>query len=262
MLVGLAVIGVWFAGDWYGTTLRDPLFVDGLVLSFAMGMQLLLHLQNKRIFKLPGSLPMWSTLHIYTGFFVVGAFIIHTSGSLPDTRLEWILWLLFVVVVISGLIGTYLSRTIPDRLEQDGERISFDSMSALRSALQQRANSLLLLSSQQASFRLFQELYDATLHDFFKAPRNAIAHLRGSNRPLKRLMFELDAIEPNLNREDHQLLVDLKGLVTSKNQLDFKSAHEAALRVWLFVHVPATYALVVLSVLHALIVYAYRSGVD
>ena len=261
-MTGLAIVVVWWATNWYSSTLRDPLFVDGLVLSFAMGMQMLLHLKNKGLFTLPGSLAMWSSIHIYTGFFVVGAFVIHTSGSLPDTRLEWILWLLFVIVAVSGLVGTYLSRSIPDRLEQDGARVSLDSMPAVRSALAQRASTLLLLSSGQSSFKLFKDLYDVTLQDFFKAPRNAFAHLRGSNRPLKKLMFELDALETNLDREGHDLLTDLKGLVDSKNRLDFKFAHETALRIWLFVHVPATYALVVLSVLHALTAYAYRSGVD
>ena len=80
--------------------------------------------------------------------------------------------------------------------------------------------------------------------------------------PLKKLMFELDALETDLDREGHGLLTDLKRLVDSKNRLDFKFAHETALRIWLFVHVPATYALVVLSLLHALTAYAYRSGVD
>ena len=258
----LAVITIWWVTDWYSATLRDPLFLDGLVLSCAMGLQLLLHLQNRGLFALPGSLPFWSGVHIYTGFFVVGAFIIHTSGSLPDTRLEWALWLLFVVVVVSGLIGTYLTRSIPDRLEQDGERVPLDSLPAIRSALAQRASTLLLLSSRQPSFKLFQDLYDATLHEFFKAPRNAFAHLRGSNRPLKKLMFELDALETDLDRDGHEVLADLKNLVTSKNRLDFRFAHEMALRIWLFVHVPATYALIVLSVLHALTAYAYRSGVD
>ncbi len=42
-----------------------------------------------------------------------------------------------------------------------------------------------------------------------------------------------------------------------KDRLDFARVYLGLTRGWLFVHVPVTYALVVLSVLHVIVVYAY-----
>ena len=39
--------------------------------------------------------------------------------------------------------------------------------------------------------------------------------------------------------------------------LDFRLAHQAVLKGWLFVHIPATYSLLLLSVLHIIIVHAF-----
>jgi hypothetical protein len=48
--------------------------------------------------------------------------------------------------------------------------------------------------------------------------------------------------------------------VVEKDRLDFSRVYLGMTRAWLFVHVPATYALIVLTVLHVLVAYAYSSG--
>jgi len=48
--------------------------------------------------------------------------------------------------------------------------------------------------------------------------------------------------------------------VVEKDRLDFARVSLGLTRGWLFVHVPVTYALMVLMVLHVLVVYAFSSG--
>ena len=45
-----------------------------------------------------------------------------------------------------------------------------------------------------------------------------------------------------------------------KDQLDFARVYLGMTRTWLFVHVPVTYSLIVLTVLHVIIAYSYSSG--
>ena len=45
-----------------------------------------------------------------------------------------------------------------------------------------------------------------------------------------------------------------------KDRLDFSAVHLGLTKGWLFVHVPVTYALIVLIVLHVFVVYAFSSG--
>ena len=75
-------------------------------------------------------------------------------------------------------------------------------------------------------------------------------------------MFELETVEAELDQNACQAMQEIRSLVERKNRLDYQYAHEGALKLWLAIHIPATYGLLVLSVLHVLSIYAYRSGVE
>ena len=105
------------------------------------------------------------------------------------------------------------------------------------------------------------DLYANHLRDFFDGPRNIAAHLIASQRPLKRLTDEIDNLSRYMDQQSQEKLAAIKNLVIEKDRLDFARVHLGLTRSWLFVHVPATYALVVLTVLHVLVVYAFSSGV-
>ena len=104
------------------------------------------------------------------------------------------------------------------------------------------------------------DLYTNHLRDFFDGPRNVTAHLIGSQRPLKRLTEEIDTLSRYVDKQGQEKLEAIKILAVEKDQLDFAHVHFWLTKGWLFVHVPVTYALIVLSVLHILVVYAFSSG--
>ena len=252
-------VSIW-ATDIYDVSLRNPRFFDGWILAGAMIAQLLLHGCRKRWFPLPGSDNARVTFHIYTGVFVIAMFAAHTGNSLPDTLFEWALWVFFVVLVLSGVLGAYLTRAIPHRLDEYGERLVLESIPVMRSELAHQAAKVSLQT--QAGSPLISDLYDRVLYNFFNAPRNLWFHLRSSRRPMKQLMFELETVEAELDQNSREVMQEIKSLVEHKNRLDFQYAHEGALKLWLAVHIPATYGLAVLCILHVLSIYAYRSGVE
>ncbi|MGE0022671.1 MAG: hypothetical protein AB7S70_03455, partial [Hyphomicrobium sp.] len=104
------------------------------------------------------------------------------------------------------------------------------------------------------------DLYTAHLRSFFEGPRNLAAHLTGSQRPLKRLTDEINALSRYVDKQGQEKLAVIKDLVIEKDQLDFARVYLALTKAWLFVHVPVTYGLIVLSVLHVLIAYSFSSG--
>ena len=104
------------------------------------------------------------------------------------------------------------------------------------------------------------DLYATHLWDYFQGPRNFSAHLIGSQRPLKRLTDEIDNLSRYVDQQSQEKLATIKSLVVDKDQLDFARVYLGLTRAWLFVHVPVTYALVVLTLLHILVVYAFSSG--
>jgi hypothetical protein len=104
------------------------------------------------------------------------------------------------------------------------------------------------------------DLYTTHLRDFFQGQRNFTAHLIGSQRPLKRLTDEIDNLSSYVDQHSQEKLAAIKNLVVEKDRLDFARVYLGLTKGFLFVHVPVTYALMVLMVLHVLVVYAFSSG--
>jgi len=257
--IAAIVIFYWLTGL-YDTSLRDPRFFDGWILFSAMGLQFLFHIRKKLPHLPLGNAAGWMQAHIYIGYFVIGAFALHTGFSLPDSPLDWALWSLFVTVAISGLFGTYLTRTIPVKIGHVSEQIIFERIPPFQFQLAREVEGLAAQSVARVGSRTISDFYMSNLRDFFKRPQNLLAHLRSSQRPLQRMCDKIDSLDRYVDEAGKETLSTMKRLVVRKDKLDFQYAHQGALQIWLFIHIPATYGLIVLTGLHMAIVYAYSSG--
>jgi hypothetical protein len=264
-----AISGGLFWLVWiYGNGLRDPRYLDGWVLAGGMSVQLYFHIAIKTASLSPKSAMRWRKIHIFLGYLLVAAFISHSDFSLPDTGFEWALWTGFVLVTLSGIFGTYLAWSLKAKGRID-ESVSYDRIPALRAELARDVDAAVaetdLASTQIALPGLphdtwIIDLYTSHLRDFFRGPRNFTAHLIGSQRPLKRLTDEIDDLSRYVDQQNRQKLAAIKNLVVEKDRLDFAAVYLGLTRGWLFVHVPVTYGLIVLTVLHVVVVYAFSSG--
>ncbi|MDP1702498.1 MAG: hypothetical protein Q8L53_16275 [Aestuariivirga sp.] len=264
-----AISGGLFWLVWiYGHGLRDPRYLDGWVLAGGMALQLSFHIAKTASLSLKSAM-RWRRVHIFAGYLVVAAFISHSDFSLPDTGFEWALWTSFVLVTLSGILGTYLvwSQRAKGRID---EAVSYERIPILRAELKRAFLAAVTESGPpDAAINLPGLPYDAWikdlctthLEDFFKGPRNFTAHLIGSQRPLKRLTDAIDTLSRYVDQQSQAKLATIKNLVVEKDRLDFTRVSLGLTRGWLFVHVPVTYALIVLTVAHILVVYAYSSGV-
>ncbi len=257
----LAFGSVWWLAEAYHFSLRDPRFLDGWILFAGMAAQFLFHIRrNAGVSRRLHDASSTQT-HIVIGYVVIGAFVVHTSASLPDTFLEWALWGLFVLVVVSGIVGSYLMVAVPVKIEQHSTPVAFEAIAKRRLELAQQAEVLATTAEDAESLRAIWQIYSTTLRRFFNGPKNLFAHLKGSKLPLKRITYEMEAAELVSDELDRKTLQSLKALVIEKNDLDFQQAHLGLLRAWTFVHLPATYGLIVLMILHIAVVYAFSSGV-
>lgn len=255
----------------YGNGLRDPRYFDGWVLAGGMGLQLYLHIARKTAGLSPKSAMRWRKVHILLGYVLIAAFLAHTDFSLPDTVFEWALWAGFVLVALSGIFGTYLAWSLKARHGLD-ERITYDRIPARRAELARDVHAAIVeVEPATAQITLpglpapphdawIIDLYTLHLRDYFQGHRNFAAHLVGSQQPLKRLTDELDNLSRYVDQRSQEKLAAIRELVVEKDRLDFARVYLGLTRGWLFVHVPVTYALIVLTVLHVLVVYAFSSG--
>jgi hypothetical protein len=252
----------------YGNGLRDPRYLDGWMLAAGIGLQLYFHIAIKTASLSPKSAVRWRKIHIFLGYVLIAAFISHSDFSLPDTGFEWALWASFVLVTLSGIFGAYLAWSLRTKGRID-EGIRYDRIPSMRADLAQVVHAAVAqMDPSDSEIALpglphdswIIDLYANHLRDFFRGPRNFPAHLIGSQRPIKRLINEIDNLSRYVDQKSRDKLAAIKELVIEKDRLDFARVYLGLTKAWLFVHVPVTYALIVLAVLHVVVAYAFSSG--
>jgi hypothetical protein len=173
-----------------------------------------------------------------------------------------------VLVVLSGIFGTYLAWSLQAKHGID-EAVGYDRIPARRAELARDVQAAVARTDLATTAialptppydAWIMDLYTTRLRDFFQGQRNFTAHLIGSQRALQRLTAEIDHLSRYVDQRGQEKLAVIKNLVIEKDRLDFARVYLALTKGWLFVHVPVTYALMVLTVLHVIVVYAFSSG--
>lgn len=268
LLVAAACAGLLWIVSIYANGLRDPRYLDGWLLAGGMVLQMYFHVATKAGWFSPGAAARWRRLHILVGIWLIAAFVSHADFSLPDSALEWALGGSFALVALSGCIGVYLAWALAAKGGRF-ERIGPDRIGARRGELA-RAVQAAVARGDPAAVALalpappydawIADLHAAHLHHFLGGPRNRAAHLVGSNRPLKRIVAEIEALSSHVDPWHKEKLAEIKALVIEKDLLDAELVAHALNRAWLLAHVPITYALILLTVLHVVVVYAFSAG--
>jgi len=263
-IVNVTVVCVAFAlfllEDWRrDIALHNVQFFSGWMLFACIAVLMLLTLRKKVIILPFGRVRFWLLVHYYAGFLTVAVFIVHTGHRLPNSPLHWLLWSLFVLVGLSGLAGATMSKIVPPRLEAQGERILFDRIPVFRAQLAEQAEAIARDSVTDGNTQSIARLYVDTLGDFFAGPRNILSHLAASKVPLARILGELSAAERYLDEAGKARLAKMRDLVEAKSNLDFHYTNGGLLRLWLFLHVPTTYALLAATTVHVMLEYAFST---
>jgi hypothetical protein len=268
LLIAALCGGLLVVVSLYGAGLRDARYLDGWLLGIGMGLQVCFHVALKTKRLAPKSVLRWRTLHIFLGYVLIGAFLSHTGFGMPDTGLELALWGGFILVALSGAFGTYLAWSLKTKHGIDAG-FNFEKIPARRDELAREVHAAVTQTPAAADDLALPALpYDAWildlyanhLREFFQGPRHAGAHLIGSQEPRMRLLNEIETLSRFVDAEGREKLTALKEMVREKDRLDFARVYLGLTKGWLYVHVPVTYALIVLSVLHGIVVYAYSSG--
>jgi hypothetical protein len=260
MLVGIAFV-LFMLENWRrDIALHDFQFFNGWTLFTCIIVMMLLSWRKKVIILTVGRVRFWLLVHYYVGFLTAAVFVVHTKYELPGSLLHWLLWGLFVLVSLSGLVGATISKIVPPRLEGQGERILFDRIPLFRAQLAEQAEAIARDSVQDGNTRSIAKLYANTLSEFFAGPRNILLNLAASKVPQSRILGQLSAIERYLDEAGRDRLQKMRDLVEAKSNLDFHYANGGFLRVWLFVHIPATYALLTAIAVHVVLEYAFAAG--
>ena len=258
LIVAIASSLVLFAA--YEVTLHSPEFMTGWILVVSVLALTLFNLRKRFSFLPLASASTWLQFHIYLGLFSTTIFMIHTDWRLPTGYLETLLWMLFMLVALSGIFGILITRAVPELQQQHGESLFLGRIPQYRAQLAADVRDLIIDTMKETRTRTLAKFYSAHLHKYFAAPRNSIRHLVGSERHLNRLLREIELAERYLDTPGKAALIEIRERVLQKDNLDYQYTFLMLLRGWLFIHVPATYAMILVAIVHMLLVYGYGMG--
>jgi hypothetical protein len=199
-----------------------------------------------------GSVSTWTQIHIYTGLFAAGVYVIHVPAIIAGGVFECGLSIMFVLVSISGVYGVYASRTLPRRLTAVGESYRFDRVDWHRSQIARSAEELLEELKEQSGVHVLGRFYHSFLAPFFHS-RPTMAYVLAPNGVRRqRLISGLTELDRYLEADSRSTAGRLAALVRRRDDLDYQFALQLRLRTWLVVHSVFSVILIVGAALHAI----------
>jgi hypothetical protein len=259
LITALAAVSILTAALWYllEISLHPVAIYTG---AFLLALVLALTLFNARK-KLP-FLPLakaatWLQAHIYLGWFSLFVFLLHIHFRVPRGALEITLAGVFLLVALSGVFGLYISRGLPPRMARSGEPLIYERMPAYRLRIKQAVEDLIRWAETDNDSSTLSDYYIAHLRSFFERVPSALSALSDPNRPLHALQAGVTALNRYLNPSEKEIAKEIGDWIETKQNLDFQYASQRLLKLWLFVHIPATYALILLAFVHGYLVTIY-----
>ncbi len=259
-VMALALASAWWWVRAQERSLGSSAFATGYLLLAAVLFLALYNVRKKLPFLPLGSAVAWLQAHLYVGMGTIGVFALHVGPAWPSGVLDTLLLANYVLTVVSGLVGLYLTRTIPVQLARVGKEVIFEQIPALRRQVRQRAGEVVLESVAGSGATTLADFYTARLYDFFGRSRGWQYLLRPSTARRRALMREMQDLRRYLSEPELVGCERLFALVRRKDDLDFHDARQRVLKLWLFVHIGLTYALVLLALLHGLLAHAFHGG--
>ncbi len=242
-------------------SLGDTAFVSGWMLLVMVLFLTIYNVRKKLTYPPLVKSSTWLQVHVYVGLLSIVMFGLHIGLRIPNGVIEMTLAALYTGAAVSGVLGLALSRIIPGRLTGGGNEVLFERIPRYRRELQQRAEALVLQSVGRGHVTL-SDFYTRRLAAYFGGPANAWGQLVFPARRVRRLQEELNTLGRYLDDQDREVLRELGELVAAKSDLDAHRAQQGVLKLWLFVHIPLTYTMLVFIAVHVVLVHAFAGGLS
>jgi hypothetical protein len=203
----------------------------------------------------------WLRFHVLLGLFSFALFFCHVGFRVPNGWFEGSLAAVYLGTFLSGVGGLALSRIIPRRITGRGEEVIYERIPILIRQLREEVETLVFDCLRETESTAVSEYYLRRLRPFFERPRQFWTHTLHSGRAQREFKIELAAQKRFLSEREQTVIDRIAEKIKRKNDLDYQFAMQTILKFWLFVHVPLTYALLVMSVFHLYAVHAFGGGI-
>jgi hypothetical protein len=157
----------------------------------------------------------------------------------------------------SGVLGLWITRVAPGRLNARGHEVIAERIPAHRRELRERAEQLVIEAMRESETTTLADFYRDRLDRFFAGLSNPVRHLLQSSRALRQLISELHTLHRYLDEQERSRADELEQLIEAKDALDYHAVTQGVLKGWLFAHIPLTFALLLCAAVHAVLVHTF-----
>jgi len=235
-----------------------------------------------------GRAQAWMRGHLWLGFLSFPLILFHSGFRFGVGLTKGLMWL-FLVVFISGIVGAVLQHFMPrittqripletiyeqigrvrSQLVTEAQILVEEASAALGGSVSQATEQQRAASASAgtiggltvASGLQVDEGASVQLQEFFRREMLPyVAHggsqgmaLADRNRSQSMFQQLRVLLPPNL----HPSVDDLENICEEKRELDLQTRYHRILHAWLLVHIPASYALLLLGAVHAVMALRY-----
>jgi hypothetical protein len=216
-----------------------------------------------------GKVQTWMRGHLWFGLLSYPIILFHAGFSFGGSLTSVLMWL-FTIVIISGIVGAAIQHFMPsvmtqrvpwetiygqiDRVEQQLVKEADELIASAAKIIPEPAGKIEHFSGVTAGVKAeveglkeLQHMYENRIRPYLKV-RAYYSH-ELANRKNANYMFE--QMRTLTAKELHEVIDDMKNICEEKRDLDRQSRLHRILHGWLFAHVPLSFVLIILSVIHA-----------
>jgi hypothetical protein len=189
-----------------------------------------------------GAAKLWLRWHVYLGFAVIPIIIIH-SGFAFGGWLSSVTMALFLITIVSGVVGLAFQQMIPQTLlnHVPTEWIATQPAAAFGQSLTTFRPAI-----ESANVPMLSDFVRDEFEPFLASGRGPLARANDATKIFQRLKSGVPtAIEP--------LVDDLATLATSRRLFRSQQRLYFWLHVWLVVHLPLSVAMSLVMIVHAVL---------
>ncbi len=242
-------LGMANGGTWLGYTLGS------------VGAALILWLMwfgvRKRTYA-PGHVMLedWLSAHVYLGLSLIVIATLHT-GFQFGLNIHTLAYTLMMVVILSGVFGIYAYSRYPREMTANRQGISLENMMQQIAELGQECNDLSMNLSDEINLMLVDAGQNTVIGGGFMRQLSGHDPNCPSTAALKRLQTMAATLQDDDAVQARRLITRLsrKCELLSRARKDVRL--QALMQVFLYVHVPMTFALIAALIAHVIIVFFY-----
>jgi hypothetical protein len=236
-------------GSWYGYTL-------GTIAALLILWLTMLGLRKRAMTRGRWSLKSWTSAHVYLGLSLIVIGTLH-SGFQFGWNVHTLAYALMMVVIISGIYGISVYGILPQSLSDNRADMTksqmIDAVFKLDSQLQVAAQPLAADDAEMVTLSTRQNPFAGGLYRRLTGSYPRCATLRALRELRRRLPTatgsEADAMESVVK------LLERKAAALGRVRRHLRI--KALLEVWLYIHVPFTFALIAALAAHIVSVFFY-----